>query len=110
MAGNINSSNYSELEKIFHPQSVAIVGVPSGSVQATMASGFLNSLLELKFQEIHSLYPVNPKMDEVEGLKCYKNLLEIDGPVDHVISMVPARVVPQLVGECIAKKVNSVHF
>ena len=110
MTDHFNSSNYTDLEKIFHPKSVAIVGVPSGSGQATMASGFLNSLLELKFQEIHSLYPVNPKMDEVEGLKCYKNLLEIDGEIDHVISMVPARVVPQLVEECVEKKVNSVHF
>ena len=107
MAGHSNPKNYTELEKIFHPQSVAIVGVPSGSGQATMASGFLNSLLELKFQEIHSLYPVNPKMDEVEGLKCYKNLLEIDGEVDHVISMVPAHVVPQLVEDCVTKKVRN---
>ena len=75
MAGHSNPKNYTELEKIFHPQSVAIVGVPSGSGQATMASGFLNSLLELKFQEIHSLYPGNPKMDEVEGLKCYKKVV-----------------------------------
>jgi acyl-CoA synthetase (NDP forming) len=96
------------LEPIFHPRSVAIIGVPSG--KSGMASSFLGALLELKFQENHALYPVNPKMDEIEGLRCYPSLLDIEGEVDHVISVVPARVVPMLVEQCIEKGIRSIHF
>src|SRR5206468_8786040 len=57
-----------------------------------------------------AVYPVNPKYQEIEGLRCYASVLDIDGPVDHGISGVPARIVPQLAEDCIAKGVRSVHF
>ena len=96
------------LDAIFHPRSVAIAGV---SMQqpgfAGVGLGFLLSLMELGFPAV---YPVNPKYQEIEGLRCYASVLDIEGPVDHVISSVPARIVPQLVEDCIAKGVRSVHF
>ena len=98
----------SSLDAIFHPRSVAIAGV---SMQqpgfAGVGLGFLLSLMELGFPAV---YPVNPKYQEIEGLKCYASVLDIEGPVDHVISSVPVRIVPQLVEDCIAKGVRSVHF
>jgi len=96
------------LDYIFHPRSVAVVGVsPPQPGFGGMGAGFLISLQEMSCPAI---YPVNPKHQEVEGLKCYASLLDIDGPVDHVISSVPARVVPQLVEDCIAKGVKTIHF
>ena len=98
----------SSLDAVFHPRSVAIAGV---SIQqpgfAGVGLGFLLSLMELGFPAV---YPVNPKYEEIEGLKCYASVLDIKGPVDHVILSVPARIVPQLVEDCIAKGVRSVHF
>src|SRR5438552_3542134 len=98
----------SSLDAVFHPRSVAIAGV---SMQqpgfAGVGLGFLLSLMELGFPAV---YPVNPKYQEIEGLRCYASVLDIEGPVDHVISSVPARIVPQLVEACIAKGVRSVHF
>ena len=96
------------LDAIFHPRSVAIAGV---SMQqpgfAGVGLGFLLSLMELGFPAV---YAVNPKYQEIEGLKCYASVLDIELPVDHVISSVPARIVPRLVEDCIAKGVRSVHF
>ncbi len=63
--------------------------------------------MELGFPAV---YAVNPKYQEIEGLKCYASVLDIELPVDHVISSVPARIVPRLVEDCIAKGVRSVHF
>ncbi|MEX1023144.1 MAG: CoA-binding protein [Dehalococcoidia bacterium] len=96
------------LDPIFHPRAIALVGVPSGG--QSMSLGFLTSLLEQGFQEGHGLYPVNPKAQEIKGVPCYETLLDTPDPVDHVISLVPARVVPQLVDQAIAKRVRSVHF
>jgi acyl-CoA synthetase (NDP forming) len=96
------------LDEIFHPRSVAIAGVSTQQPGfAGVGIGFLLSLMELGFPAIH---PVNPKYPEIEGLKCYATILDIDGPVDHVISSVPAHIVPRLVEDCIEKGVRSVHF
>jgi acyl-CoA synthetase (NDP forming) len=71
---------------------------------------FYDSLLEADFPAIGGLYPVNPKVDEINGVRCYSSLLDTPDPVDHVISQVPAAVVPELVDQCVAKKVRSIHF
>ena len=96
------------LEKIFHPRSTALFGVSSNA--KGMASGFLTSLLEHKYHERSPLYIINPKVEEISGIKAYGSLLDIPDPVDHVISLVPERVVPALVEQAIEKQVNSVHF
>ena len=96
------------LDPIFHPRSVAVAGVSTQRPGfAGMGIGFLLSLMELGFPAV---YPVNPRYPEIEGVKCYAGVLDIEGPVDHVISSVPAHVVPKLVEDCIAKGVRSVHF
>lgn len=97
------------LDPVFHPRAVAVVGVRSTQGTGMMGS-FYDSLLESDFPSIGGLYPVNPKMDEINGRRCYHSLLDTPDPVDHVISQVPAAVVPELVDQCIAKKVRSIHF
>ena len=97
------------LDPVFHPRAVAVVGVRSKPGTGMMGS-FYDSLLEANYPEIGGLYPVNPKVDEINGAKCYPSLLATPDPVDHVISQVPAAVVPALVDQCIEKKVQSIHF
>jgi acyl-CoA synthetase (NDP forming) len=97
------------LDPVFHPRAVAVVGVSSNPNPSGMGS-FYNSLLEAGFAETGGLYPVNPKVDEINGVPCYATLLDTPDPVDHVISQVPARAVPDLVDQCIVKKVRSIHF
>ncbi len=97
------------LDPIFHPRAVAVVGVRSNP-DAGMMGSFYDSLLEAVFPEIGGLYPVNPKVDEINGARCYRSLLDTPDPVDHVISQVPAAVVPDLVDQCVAKQVRSIHF
>ena len=97
------------LEPIFHPRSIAIVGVPR-DVRSPRGGGFLLALMEQGFHEQKPLYLVNPNTDEIRGLKSYPSLLDTPGPVDHVISSVPARAVEQLVEQSIEKGVRSIHF
>jgi acyl-CoA synthetase (NDP forming) len=56
------------------------------------------------------IYPINPRAQEVLGLPCYPSLLDVPGPVDHVISSIPASGVLELVDHAAAKGVHSVHF
>jgi acyl-CoA synthetase (NDP forming) len=96
--------SFAALDFMFHPRSIA---VPGASTQDGPGS-FIAAIKEMGFTG--DLYPVNPKAEEIGGLKCYPRLLDIPGHVDHVISSVPLRFVEQLMEECIAKDVKSVHF
>ncbi|TAK56686.1 MAG: hypothetical protein EPO22_13295, partial [Dehalococcoidia bacterium] len=56
------------------------------------------------------IYPINPKVDEFDGMKFYPSVRDVPGPVDHVISSIPSGGVLQLMDDCVAKGVRSVHF
>ncbi len=95
------------LEYIFHPRSVAIIGVPSDPAHPT-GSVLLEPFFELEFDG--ELYPVNPKRGEWRSLKIYPSLKEIPGPVDYVIVAIPAPATPKLMEECVAKGVKTALF
>ena len=101
------STNEHPLDPIFHPRATAIVGVSS---HENGRGGFLSAMMEAGYHKEHGLYPVNPKMDEVEGLRCYPGVLDCPDPLDHVISQIPADGVPRLVEQCIKKGVRSIHL
>ena len=46
----------------------------------------------------------------MRGLRCYPSLSAIPGPVDHVISSIPATGVLPLMDDAAAKGVHSIHF
>jgi acyl-CoA synthetase (NDP forming) len=95
------------LEYMFHPRSIAVVGV-SSDPNNFMGQGFLGGLKEFGYRG--ELYPINPKASEIMGLKAYANVREVPGPVDYVISMVPAPLTLQLVDDCGAKGVKVLHL
>ncbi|HLZ72619.1 MAG TPA: CoA-binding protein [Dehalococcoidia bacterium] len=98
------------LEAIFHPRGIAVAGVSiSGSgfggnmfIQALKQQGFAGGI-----------YPVNPKATAdtvIDGERAYPNLAAIPGPVDYVISSVPARAVLDLLEDARRKGVRTIHF
>jgi acetyltransferase len=46
------------------------------------------------------IYPVNPKADEIEGLKCFADLQSIGKVPELVIIIVPAKSVPGVMQQC----------
>lgn len=91
------------LDPIFHPRAVAVVGASS----RPGGSNFVAALIE---QGCETVYPVNPKADEILGLPAYPNLSAIPGPVDHVISSIPADRVEAMLEDAGRKGVRSMHF
>lgn len=71
---------------LFEPRSIAIVGASArlGSVSSR----------PLELLKLHGyageVYPVNPRYDTMLDLRCFPNLAAIEGPVDLVLSLVPA--------------------
>ena len=87
-----------DLNLLFHPRSVAIVG-SSDSI-----ANRVQTLLELGFEG--KIYPVSRSINKIRGLKAYSSIEEIPGEIDVVVVMIPARFTPQLMEECVRKSVS----
>ncbi len=95
-----------ELEALFRPRSVAVVGASSN--QHSQGYEFVQGLVEIGFPG--PIYPVNPKLDKLFKLKAYPRLEDIPGQVDFVISAVPAGAVLDLVEGAKAKGTKLIHL
>ena len=91
------------LNGFFEPSSVAIVG--ASREPGKLGHEVLRNIIDAGFQG--KLYPINPKADEVLGLKCYPSVKDVPDKVDLAVIIVPARFVPSVVADCGAKKVKA---
>jgi len=98
----MDRSRYQEMDDIFHPRNLAIIGASPTSDIATLAHITTN----IKDR----LYPVNPKYTEIFGRKCYPGILDVPEPVDYAILSVNAAVVPDVINDCIKKGVKAAHI
>ena len=90
---------------LFEPSSVAIVGA-SSDPQSNTNVNFLQPLLQFGYRG--RVYPVNPSVSEIMGLQAYAGICDIPEPVDYAICAIPVTSTPQLIRECVAKKVKAV--
>jgi acetyltransferase len=96
----------SDLEALFRPQSIAVVGASSNV--RSQGYEYVEGLVKFGFPG--PIYPVNPKLDDLLGLKAYARLQDIPGNVDFVISAVPASAVFEVVEGAKAKGTKLIHF
>ena len=91
--------NVTDLKPFFEPRSIAIVGA-----SRKVGPGTANALENLiGYGYGGKIYPVNPKADEILGIKAYPSIASIDGPVDHAVLVTPRGQVPGQLRECIEK-------
>lgn len=83
------------LERLFHPSSVAIVGA---SIRPRSLGNLVTkNLVATGFAG--ALYPVNPHHDTVEGLRAFKTISELPAPPDLAVICTPPSTIPGLIGE-----------
>jgi acyl-CoA synthetase (NDP forming) len=99
MAGNIMT----ELDSIFKPKSVGIIG--ASSREGSFGRLFLEGLIRMGFPKI---YPVHPRDKEMLGLQAYPGIKEIPGEVDLAVLMTPPSETLRLVQECADKGVKGI--
>ncbi len=92
------------LDTFFRPQSVAIIG--ASREPEKLGYSVLANLQEGGYEG--RLYPVNPQADEILGLKAYPSVLDIPGPVDLAVVVIPYRFVPAVLEECGQKGIPAV--
>jgi len=91
---------------MFYPKSHAVIGA-SANVRK-FGGRFLGVLLSFGYGG--KLYAVNPQESEVLGLETYARVGDIPGPVDLASIAVPARAVPEVIEECLAKGIKAAQI
>ena len=94
---------YPDLKPLLQPKSIAIVGA---SDDITKAAG-LPLYFALKHQFQGKIFPVNPKREMIQGLKCYPSILDIPEAVDAVLIVVPSPAVADVMRQCAQKGVKA---
>ena len=92
------------LTPFFEPRSVAVVG--ASRQPGKVGQVIVASLVAGGFEG--PIYPVNPKADEIEHLRCYGDLASIGQSPDLVVVAVPPRSVAGVVRDCGRVGVKSV--
>ncbi len=96
-----------DLGKLFNPQRIVIIGVSSREFQFGGLS-FLQRLQEVGYSG--RLYPVNPKVDAMRGLRCYPDLKSLPEVPDLAIVCIPAGKVPSILEECGQIGLTHIHI
>ena len=92
------------LRMFFEPRSVAIVG--ASRKQGKIGNFILRNNLFLGYSG--PIYPVNPGVSEIQGLKCYPSVAAIPEAVELVVIALPAHLVVDVMKDCQKKKVKGV--
>jgi acetyl coenzyme A synthetase (ADP forming)-like protein len=90
------------LDTFFSPKSVAVVG--ASKTPGKLGYIAIENLLKIGYQG--KIYPVNPKVDEVLGLKAYPNVKDIPGPVDVGLVLVPAEATVSVIKDFAEKGIK----
>ena len=92
------------LESLFRPKSAAVIG--ASSKELSIGNRVIKNLIDFGFKG--EIYPINPKADEIRGIKCYKSIMDCPDNIDVVHMVIPAKFVPQAMEDCGKKGVKNV--
>jgi acetyltransferase len=91
---------------LFNADTIAVIGAKNDA--GTWGYNAIKAALEsVKVKPERSVYAVNPSIPEVQGAASYASILDIPGPVELAVVVVPAPVVPQVFRQCAEKKVKA---
>ncbi|MCK5370229.1 MAG: CoA-binding protein, partial [Cyclobacteriaceae bacterium] len=101
---NRSTLHRKNLEKIFYPDSVAIVG--ANKMKGTVPYDILLSILNADFNGV--VFPVSPREKFIAGVKSYKYVIDIEDHVDLAILVFPSAVCHLALEQCGKKGIKSV--
>ncbi|NJE29513.1 CoA-binding protein [Thermococcus sp. 18S1] len=97
-----------EMRPFFDPKAVAIIGATNkkGKVGNVIFENFKMNKERGVFKG--NIYPVNPKLDEIDGYKVYKSVEELPEDTDLAVISIPAPFVPDTMRQVAKKGIKSV--
>lgn len=95
---------WASMRSIFAPRSVAVIGASRRPGQ--LGREILHNLATTGFAG--SLYAVNPRVEEIDGIPSFPSLKAIPEDVDLAVIVVPRDAVELVIDDCVAKGVGAV--
>jgi acetyltransferase len=92
------------LSSFFAPRAVAVVGASADPTK--LGHAVLANVIEHGFTG--GIYPINPKADAILGQPAYASVLDVPGPIDLAVIVVPSQYVAGVLEECGQKDVRGV--
>ena len=86
------------LAPFFAPNGVAIIGASRDP--SKLSYGVVRNLVDPERGYPGPIYPINPKADEILGLKCYPDIAAAPDPVELAVLIIPASAVAGAVEAC----------
>lgn len=93
----------SSLNQFFEPSSVAVVG--ASREPGKLGYTILESILSAGYKG--KIFPINPKTQEILGLKAYASITEAPSPLDLMVVVIPSDFVPNAMEEAARKGVKA---
>jgi acetyltransferase len=92
------------LDKIFNPQNVAIIG--ASDVEGSVGYAIVKNFTKMGYTG--KVYFVNIRKNEILGIKTYSTIDQVPEPIDLAIIATPAKTVPDVMEECGKAQVKGV--
>lgn len=91
------------IHAMLHPHNIVLVGATDKP--GNYAERIWNNLVRYGFEG--GIYPVNAKRETIWGVPCYKDFANLPEKPDHVLVLVPARFVVQVIRDAAAAGARS---
>ena len=91
-----------QIQEFLEPRKVAVAGASRNPKK--FGGAVLKELKEKGF----TLYPVNPNAEVIQGLKCYKSVLDLPDDVNHLFIVTPKPESLPVVNAAIQKKMKMI--
>lgn len=95
------------LSFFFNPESVAVIGASTSPEK--LGHAVLRNMIDCGYTSNGGiLYPINPKADELLGLKAYPSVNDVPGDIEMAVIVIPHPYVPDALRSCGEKGVKGV--
>lgn len=98
----MKKSMLSSIEKFLSSPAFAIIGVSGNQ------NKFGNSAYCAMKERRLPVYPVNPRLTNIEGDKCYPSILNVPDTVKSAIIVVPPLITERVIVDCVQKGIRAV--
>jgi acetyltransferase len=92
------------LNNFFYPKSICVAG--ASTKEKSIGYELLKTIISYGYKG--KIFPVNPKAENILGLKCYQTVSSIEDEIDLAIILVPKTIVEQTLDELLNKNVKSI--
>ncbi|KGB80786.1 hypothetical protein JT55_16975 [Rhodovulum sp. NI22] len=104
MKASLERKRRDNLDRLFKPRSIAVVGASQDSAKA--GSQALSTLAGFP----GTLVAVHPRETEIQGFPCYPSLADLPEPVDLAILAIPAKFCVQAAADAAARGVGGIFI